>query len=493
MIALSSKQIRDWDQYSIRHEPIASIDLVERAATACFQWMGKNHLPGKGPCYIFCSKGNNAADGLALARLLTEHGQPVELFILEFGQPGTADFQQNLQRIQQLPLPVHYLQEAIALPMIPPGCWVIDALLGTGINRLPEGRMAALIAHINASGNPVLSIDLPSGLLAEVSTPSGTSIKATITLSFQCFKPALLFAENASAFGQLEILDIGLKPAYLNSIDPLYEGIDENFAKGIFKPRPSHAHKGNFGHALLLAGSSGKMGAALLAGKACLRSGPGLLSFYSPEADNGILQTGLQEAMCQLTEPDYGSFAAIGCGPGWGTGNNAAAAVQKLITTYKKPLVLDADALNLMAKYPDWKKSIPAFSILTPHPKEFDRLEGRSDTESERWEKAKTMAIEQQWIVLLKGHHTLVAMPGGKAYFNTSGNASMAKGGSGDVLTGMLTGLLAHGYAPEQAALLGVYLHGRAGELASRVYGMESVLASDIIDQIGAAFKEIGA
>ncbi len=494
MIALSSRQIRDWDQYTIQHEGIESLDLMERAANACVHWMTTQGIPGDHSCYIFCGKGNNGGDGLAIARLLTAKGFRTEVFIMEFGKPGTPDFQANLQRLHELGIAVHYLQEGVPLPELAAGRWIIDALLGTGLDRPPAERLATLISYLNQHDNPVCSIDLPSGMPADGSVlPPGACITATVTLSFQCFKPALLFADNASFFGKVIVLDIGLHPGYLSQTAALYEGVDRALATSIFQPRGPFTHKGHFGHALLLAGSVGKMGAAILAGSACLRSGPGLLSFLNPTGNQAILQIALPEGMCLTAPANYNIYRTVGCGPGLGTGAEAAAALKEVLNNTDRPLVLDADALNLLAIHKDWQPLIPSFSILTPHPREFDRLTGTSVSESQRWEKAQALAKRMNWVVILKGHYSLIAMPGGKAYFNTSGNASMAKGGSGDVLTGMLTGLLAHGYSPEQAALLGVYLHGRAGEIASEVYGMESAIASDTVAQIGNAFKEIGA
>ncbi|MFT4023076.1 MAG: NAD(P)H-hydrate dehydratase [Flavihumibacter sp.] len=493
MFALSARQVRAWDQYTLQQENSPSIDLMERAANACTNWLLQQPLTPEQPFYIFCGNGNNGGDGLAIARLLIENGRRAEVFILEFGKPGTDDFQTNLQRLHALHIPVQYLENDAPLPALPPGCWLIDALLGTGTNRPPTGRLAELIQHINQQDNPVCSIDLPSGMPAGNSAPAGSCITATVTLSFQCYKPALLFADNAAAVGKLVLLDIGLHPAYLKAISPAFEGIDRSLATAIYQPRSPFAHKGTFGHALLLAGSTGKMGAALLAGTACIRSGPGLLSCWNPSGNPDILQTALPEAMCVQQPADLGIYRAVGCGPGLGKDASAARALLTVLDTCEQPLVLDADALNLLAEHPEWQAKVPPFSIVSPHPKEFDRLAGSSGCDSRRWEKAIEMASSKKWIVILKGHYTLVATPGGRSYFNTSGNASMAKGGSGDVLTGMLTGLLAHGYAPEQTALLAVYLHGRAGELASVIHGTESVMASDIVAQIGAAFKEIGA
>lgn len=499
MVVLTAPQVRAWDQFTMEQEPVSSIDLMERAAQRCVDWMESQKIIQQEEFYIFCGKGNNGGDGLVIARLLHQKNRPVHVFILEFGQIGTPEFQHNLQLLHSLAVNIHFLQPGIPLPVIPENYLVIDALLGTGINRPVEGRMAALIQHLNAAGNPIISIDVPSGLYMDESTDHGNIIKATITLSLQCYKPALLYAENAPFFGAIHIIDIGLHPRFLNAIQYSYDLVDHQLASSILRIRNPYSHKGNFGHALLLAGSKGKMGAALLAARAILRSGAGLLSCLVPQQGLNILQSGFPEAMALVAGEEFlegsipalNSYKAIGCGPGIGTNPGTAKLLEEMLSSSALPMVLDADALNIIASTPGLLQKIPPFSILTPHPKEFDRLAGTSTRESDRIQKALAMARQYQLIIVLKGHHTCIAMPGGKAWFNMSGNASMAKGGSGDVLTGILTGLLARGYTPEQTVLLGVYLHGLAGELASDEWGMESVLASDIVQQLGQAFKKL--
>lgn len=496
MVVLTAEQVRAWDQFTMLHEPIASIDLMERAAVSCVKWLEDHRILQQQQFYIFCGKGNNGGDGLAMARLLLEKGRPVDVFILEFGLPGTDEFQHNLKLLHQLPINIHFLQPDVPLPQIPDTVIILDALLGTGTNRPAEGRMAELISQLNASPNFKISIDLPSGLSADKSIYPSLAVQANITLSFQCYKPALFFPENAPYFGQVVILDIGLLPQYLTQIQAPFDLIDQSLAAAIVQPRKAYSHKGNFGHALLAVGSHGKMGAAVLAAKAALRSGAGLLSCLIPENGLSIIQTSVPEAMAITTGTDtlapaaidYTKYSTIGCGPGIGTNPSAAALLEEILIAAKRPVVLDADAINLLAAEPEWLRKLPPFSILTPHPREFERLAGRSSNDEERFQKLRDLAKKYQLVMILKGHRTLIAMPGGKAYFNMSGNASMAKGGSGDVLTGILTGLMVRGYAPDQASLLGVYLHGIAGELASRNLGMESVLATDITEQIGNAF-----
>jgi len=501
MVVLTAEQVRAWDQYTIVNEPVSSIDLMERAAQRCVDWMESQKIIQQEQFYIFCGKGNNGGDGLAIARMLHHKNRPVDVFILEFGHLGTEDFQQNLQLLHNLPINIHFLQPGIPLPVIPDDVLLIDALLGTGINRAVEGRLAELIRHLNSSGNPIISIDLPSGLYTDQSCNPDEAIQASITLSFQCYKPALLLSENARAFGIVHILDIGLDPHFINSLQPKYDLVDQALASNILVMRNPYSHKGTYGHALLFAGATGKMGAAVLAAKALLRSGAGLLSCMVPRQGLTIMQTAFPEAMAITAGDDYlagtpplmDAYKTIGCGPGIGTHPATAELLKQLLLNFQRPMVIDADAINILAKNREWLASVPAFSILTPHPKEFDRLTGPLDSESDRWDKAMEMAQQFQLIIVLKGHRSFIAMPGGKAWFNTSGNASMAKGGSGDVLTGMLTGLLARGYSPEQSALLGVFLHGLAGELASVEWGLESVLASDIINNIGKAFIQLSS
>ncbi|KIC93784.1 bifunctional ADP-dependent NAD(P)H-hydrate dehydratase/NAD(P)H-hydrate epimerase [Flavihumibacter solisilvae] len=506
MVVLTADQVRAWDRFTIQHEPISSINLMERAAKCCTEWLCTNLPSSQSSYYIFCGKGNNGADGLAIARMLYEVDRQVDVFILEFGSSGTAEFQQNLQRLHPLPVGIHYIQTGSGFPIVPPGVIIIDALLGTGTTRPVEGEMRALIELINASPNPTISIDMPSGLFADQSTIPFSSVRAAFTLTFQCLKPAQLLAENAAAIGDLQVMDIGLLPRYLNQVQPEYELTGKTLSQSIIRPRNNFSHKGEFGHALLLAGSFGKMGAAVLAARACLRCGPGLLSCFVPEKGISIMQMAVPEAMVVRSTnsdhektnandehlggdlPPLHQYQTIGCGPGIGTNPATVQLFKELIANFRKPMVLDADALNILSQNQDLFPSLPPFSILTPHPKEFERLAGKSANETERINKARELAKKHQLIFVLKGHHSLIAMPGGSAYFNMSGNASMAKGGSGDVLTGMLTGLLCRGYTPEQAALLGVHLHGLAGEFASADLGMESVLAGDISDHIAKAF-----
>ncbi|HVT86981.1 MAG TPA: NAD(P)H-hydrate dehydratase [Chitinophagaceae bacterium] len=500
MKLLSAIQARDWDQYTIQHEPIASIDLMERAATRCVEWLEQHQYPGK-HFIIFCGKGNNGGDGLAIARMLAEQKNFVTVYILESGHKGSEDFQINLTRLQQSShKDIHFIQTETLFPILPSQAIIIDALFGSGLSRPLEGITSKLVEHINHSGCEIIAIDVPSGLFVDVSSKGNAIIKATHTLSIHTFKPAFLMAENAAFIGHVHIIDIGLKPEFLSTISIHKELLDEAMIRSVYKPRDPFAHKGNFGHALLLAGSYGKMGAAVLAAKACLRSGVGLITCHIPKCGYEILQTALPEAMVLTDfnasfitniESDLSKYNVIGIGPGIGTARETRAALKQLLPQFKKPVVIDADGLNCISLDKELLNSLPPHSILTPHPKEFERLFGESENDFERIEKALINAKLFNCLIVLKGHHTFIATPSGFGYFNSTGNPGMAKGGSGDVLTGILTGLLAQGYSPTDAAMLGVYLHGWAGDIAANKFSEEAMIAGDITEHLGEAFLKL--
>jgi NAD(P)H-hydrate epimerase len=506
MKILSAEQMRGWDIYTMQHEPISSLALMERAANACVQWMRQAGFH-QSPVVIFCGKGNNGGDGLAIARMLATLGTKVTVYILEFGSKGTDDFQANLARLHQVLTDIHFIQSPAHLHPIAPGSIIIDALFGSGLNRAPEGLSADIIQHINEANCVTLAVDMPSGMPADNSSAGNDIVKATYSLTFQALKPAFLLPENAAFTGQVILLDIGLHPQYLASLSTNYELIERYHARQCYRPRNRFMHKGHFGHALLIAGSydpiglsaareirEGKMGAAILAARACLRSGVGLLTCAIPVEGYTILQTAVPEAMVltgALEIGQAGKYAAIGVGPGCGMNNATRIILTYLFAHYPYPIVLDADALNIIALNPELLPRIPPGSILTPHPKEFERLFGATPNDYARLARATEKAALYQCFIVLKGHHSFIACPDGKGWFNSTGNAGMATGGSGDVLTGILTGLLAQGYTPLQTCLLGVYLHGRAGDIAAEKYSMESMIAGDITNCLGEAFKEM--
>ena len=489
MKLLSTQQIQEWDAYTIHNEPISSIDLMERAAKACVSYIITEATVNSN-IKIFCGKGNNGGDGLAIARQLIKKGFRVTPYIIELGSLGTTAFQTNLQRLHVVCKDIHFIQSDLNFPVINKTDIVVDALMGSGLSRPITGLYLSLIEHINAAACNVISIDLPTGLLIDQCSTANTIIKASTTLTFQSLKLCFLAAENAPFFGRIKLLDIQLKPSFLTGLDTNYSMVEEVQIKAMLQHRMPFSHKGNFGHALLIAGGIGKMGAAILSAKACLRSGVGLLSVSIPIDTAPIMHIALPELMVvsrDAAEIDYKSYAAVGVGPGIGTDETMQQNLQQLLVQYQKPIVLDADALNIIALNPSWVANIPAGSILTPHPKEFDRLFGKSNSVFDRWQKALDFSVQYNCVILVKGHYTLIAHKG-KGWFNNTGNVGLAKGGSGDILTGIITALLAQGYSSENAAVLGVYLHGLAADFSLDKQSVESLLASDTIDSIGKAF-----
>ena len=497
MKLFSAEEIRLWDQYTIQHEPISAIGLMERAARQCVEWLEQNSYLDK-PFHVFCGKGNNGGDGLAIARMLSDRKIAVTVHILEFGHKGTDDFQTNLAKLHQHPdVSIRFIQTEKNFHELKPDDLIIDALFGSGLNRGLEGVTAKLVTHINESGCHVISIDIPSGLFTDRSSRGQVAVKADHTLSFQNYKLSFLMAENAEFVGEVHILDIGLLPDFSQSLFTKYELTDDLMIQAIYRPRNRFSHKGNFGHALIIAGSYGKIGAAILAGSACLRSGVGLITTHIPKCGYDIMQTSLPEAMVMTdfnssfvtkVDDDLSKYRAIGIGPGIGTASETKKMLRDVFNNYSEPLVLDADALNIIAAQNDLLPLIPAGSVLTPHPREFVRLFGETVNDFERVELALIKAKELNCVILLKGHYSLIATPGRKAFFNSTGNAGMATGGSGDVLTGIITGLLAQNYPPEDASILGAYIHGWAGDRAAATLSKEAMIAGDIIHHLPEAF-----
>lgn len=492
MKILSASQIRDADAYTIANEPIAPIDLMERASSVFVLWYVAKFTPEQ-PVAIFCGNGNNGGDGLAIARLLHEGNYKVSVW-MTIGGNTTKDRDINEQRLTKLnQIPQHQLLDGDPYPTINERAVVIDAIFGSGLNRPVTGWLAGLIEHLNNQPVSRVAVDVPSGLFAD-SMSDGAIFKAHHTLSFEAPRFSFLFTENDEFVGDWEYRSIGLNTDFIASVPSPYRIIAPTDIKLITRNR--HSHKGTYGHSLIIAGSYGKIGAAILASKACLRSGAGLVTTYLPQCGYVPMQTALPEVMT-LTDgeekyitaiPDIGAYSAIGIGPGIGQSTETLKALFKLIEAADKPLVLDADALNLISHNLPWLNRLPANSIITPHPKEFERLFGPSSNSMERLELAKTHAKEHNIFIVLKGAHTAIVSPRQEVWFNSTGNPGMATGGSGDVLTGIITGMLAQGYKPVQAAINGVYLHGLAGDLAAQKLGQESMIASDIIKQLGNAF-----
>lgn len=494
---LDTQQIRQADAFTIVQEPISSVDLMERAATNLYQQF-KNRLRPEHQVFVFCGTGNNGGDGLVLSRLMIYDGFQVNTFILRTGNDETSDFSINLERLKDIGGKILDINQKETFPHLPDNTLVIDALFGSGLNRPLEGLAAELTEHINMSGAVVVSVDMPSGLFADKPMPKGESavIRADYTYTFELPKLAMLMPENEFFVGEWQVVPIGLHSDFIAKAHTNYYFSSPDFVCSLLKGRRRHAHKGDFGHALLIAGSSGKGGAALLAAEACLRSGAGLLHVHLPATLQSAFLSRLPEAMISNEPgdhfsqlPDLKQYNVIGIGPGLGTAPETASALKLLIQQARAPMLLDADALNILSENPTWLAFLPVGSIITPHPGEFRRLAGSWQNSFERLEMQRHLSIRHGLIIVLKGAYTCISLPDGRCFFNSTGNPGMATGGSGDVLTGIITGLLARGYEPAEAALLGTYVHGLAGDLAARELGQDSMIAGDITSKLGKAFR----
>lgn len=486
------EQIRAMDAYTIAHEPIASIDLMERASQAFVRWFCNQYVNTR-PIAVFCGKGNNGGDGLAIARILSSCGYDVQVFIVEYTLHATDDFQHNLSRLGNHLTP-HRIHSENALPQLGRHVVCIDALLGSGLSRPVDGLLGIVINHLNTLPNKLIAVDIASGLYTDQpNAPSDIIIKPRYTITFQLPKLAFLLPQNAEYVGEWRAVDIGLSAQYIAGTDTPYYFTDKSEAEKRIKPRQKFSHKGTYGHAVIIAGSYGKMGAAVLSGKACLRSGVGLLTMHVPACGYEITQISVPEAMTTVDEsakyiskiPDLTSATAIGIGPGIGQDSATVKALEKVLQQAKVPVIIDADALNILSANRHLLYKLPENTILTPHPKEFQRLAGESSNEYERLEKARAFSSKYKVIICLKGANTAVVLPNGEVHFNSTGNPGMATGGTGDVLTGIITSLLAQKYDPADAAILGVYQHGLAGDRAAEARGQTALIASDVVEHLG--------
>jgi ADP-dependent NAD(P)H-hydrate dehydratase / NAD(P)H-hydrate epimerase len=501
MKVFEANQIREIDEYTIRNEPVASVDLMERAAMGCVSWISSHVRTGEN-IRIFSGPGNNGGDGWAIARLMAARGyHQISLYLLQISKIISPDSVINRQRLEeQNKVPVIEISREADFPVIGSHDIIIDALFGSGLSRSLEGLSAALVNHINASGSRVIAIDIPSGLHGDNTySVKSTIIKARDTLSFEFPKRSFFYAENDNFVGNWHIIPIGLHPGIIGEKFTPYHYLTFADIRGLYRKRPRFSHKGSFGHALLVAGSYGMMGAAILCARACLRSGVGLLTTHVPRSGYPILQEAVPESVFNIDSSDHvfselpskRNYSAAGIGPGIGVAPSTIKALELLLGTSHHPFVLDADALNILAAHPEMYGLLPPNTILTPHPGEFDRLAGISENGRMRNNRQMDFAVDHKVIIILKGAFSSVAMPDGTCYYNSTGNPGMATGGSGDVLTGIILSLLAQGYPPSDAALLGTYVHGQAGDLAALEIGQQALIASDIIDHLGEVFLKI--
>jgi NAD(P)H-hydrate epimerase len=493
MKILTAKQTKAADDFTIKNEPIASIDLMERAGTNCTSWIIDNYTTDI-PVIIFCGIGNNGGDGLVIARLLKKKGFDVSVYVVEFSKKYSPDFSENLKKIEKEKANIHFLTENNFSFQLPENILVIDAIFGNGLSKPISGFIAEIITTINTSNTTVIAIDIPSGLFADsnINNNSTAIIEADYTLTIQQPKQSFFAVETEKYVGEFIIIDIDISQEFLNEVVSDTYFVTHELILPILKKRTKFSHKGSYGHSLIIAGSKGKMGAAVLASRACLTIGAGLVTALVPEVGLNVLQITNPEVMCIPTSekdyinelPDLSNYNSIGVGPGIGTEKQTQNSVKLLIQNAKQPLVLDADALNILAENKTWLAFLPPHTILTPHPKEFERLVGKTSNSEEKWQLQKEFAIKHQVVVVLKGANTSIACPNGEMYFNATGNPGMATAGSGDVLTGIITGLVAQGYPPSQSAILGVYVHGFAGDKAKEALSENTLIASDIINNL---------
>lgn len=501
MRILSAAQHRELDRATLRADGINSLELMERAAVAWTERFTTIFPASHREVVIVAGTGNNGGDGLAIARLLRLADRTVNIIHARVGSPSNDNLT-NLQRAKATGVPVRVLNEGDDLPNIADGSLLIDALFGTGLSRPIEGYWAELIDHLNRMPVTRVAVDLPSGLSADERSV-GAVFRADLTLSLGYPKLALFAPASSPFLGRWVLVGFRVHHAFVDGLPAAgtYEMLTGPTVSKLLKLRHANDHKGTFGHALLVAGAYGKMGAAVISARSVLRAGAGLVTTHVPRAGYEIMQITFPEAMCSIDDHRYhftgikgvDKYDAVGVGPGLGTDGSTAKGLHKLIEHYRKPMVIDADALNILAAKPEWLDQLPKNSLLTPHPKEFERLFGPAEDDFARWRVQSESAVRYGLVVLLKTGFTSIATPDGKLYFNTTGNPGMGTGGTGDALTGILTGLLAQGYYPTDAATLGVYLHGLAGDTAADELEQESLLAEDLVNSLGKAYKQLHA
>ena len=502
MKVLTASQIQELDAYTIEYEPISSIELMERASLAFVESM-MTIFDKSFKVIVFSGTGGNGGDALSVSRLLNVRGYTVEVYFFNTDGKISEDCRTNRKRlIEECPdVSFKEIDSQFEPPMLTKDMVVVDGLFGIGLNKPLSGGYASLVKYINNSSTNVVSIDIPSGLMAEDNSFNVRAhiIRADYTFTFQFLKLAFLLADNAAYLGKVKVLDVGLHPDGIREIDTQYSIVDEDTIGKKLRPRSPFAHKGHFGHALLVAGSYGMAGAAILSANACLKSGAGKLTIHTPKVNNDILQIAVPCAVLHhdtnnnvfSSAVDSAPFQALGIGCGIGATQETAIAFIEQVRHTSVPLVVDADGLNILAGHKGWIQQIPKNAILTPHPKELQRLLDNGSDSSEMLRAARDMASRQSVYIILKGHNTAICTPQGKVFFNTTGNPGMATAGSGDVLTGLLVGLLSQGYSEEDTCILGCYIHGLAGDLAVDKIGEEGLTASDIVDFLPSAFRKL--
>lgn len=496
-----ASKVREIDAYTIRHEPIDSIDLMERAASRLTGWYVR-HFKTDRRVVIIAGPGNNGGDALAMARMLAGRQYRVICYLLDPKNKRSEDNQINLKRLKEQGIVhVEELKEGRPIPGFRQGDIIVDGIFGSGLTRPAGGFFGQVIQHINTHASTIVSIDIPSGLFGEDNSGNDPDriVRAHFTVTFQFPFLSFFFAENEQFTGRWRVLDIGLHKGYIRQSECTYNYHQRDDIARMLPVRRKHDHKGKYGHALVIAGSYGMMGAAVLAAEAALRAGAGLVTGHIPARGYDVFQTAIPEAIASIDPsdqlvtriPDTDMYTAVAVGPGLKKTEETKAMIDALLKKIDVPLVIDADALNILAAHPELMKMVPHNAILTPHPGEFDRLAGPSESSWNRHLAQIAYSREHRVITVLKGAYTGISLPDGSYLFNTTGNPGMATGGSGDVLTGIIVSLLAQGMRPEEAAVAGVYLHGIAGDLAVGAQGEAALIAGDIIGSLGAAYRHI--
>ena len=499
MKLFTASQIRELDANTLTELHIPSHELMERAAQAFTNQLLKE-FESTQEFTLFCGKGNNGGDALAIARQLKAAGKIISVYSVEYTSKSSIDHDYMFDKLksacQVVPKKITTASECPSLTDA--RTVIIDGLLGTGTTRPCEGLLAEVIQKINLFNGIKVSIDIPSGMPADTFNTDYLAVQSTVTYTFQFPKLAFMLPVASKHVPRFEILDIGISQQAITRTPSRFFYTTPNDLLPILKHREVASHKGQFGHAQIIAGSKGKSGAAVIAARACLRSGAGLLTVRTTQDTATALNAAIPEAMTEIVQGDFVDnlekserYNVIGVGPGLGVNSSTNQLLRQLLNYYKGSLVLDADAITLLADNPTWYHYLPPHTILTPHVKEFSRLIGETLNEQERLIAASNFATKYAVILVLKGLHTAIAMPDGSIHFNSTGNAGLAKGGSGDALTGIITGLLARGYNAPQSALLGVYLHGHAADILAEETSQESILATDVADKIPYAFKSL--
>jgi hydroxyethylthiazole kinase-like uncharacterized protein yjeF len=497
MKLFSREQLRKWDQISIERHYSSSAELMEIAARLCAEVLVDKALSNR---YIFfCGTGNNGGDGLVMARLL--HEQQIDVLVIVVGDAssGSSDFRENLQSSIDGDLPLHFMSAMPESFEVDAEAVIVDAMFGSGLNRPIDGWHAELIGFINALPNRVVAIDMPSGLQADVlHAQTGAIIEADITLTIELPKRSMVFPENDAYVGKMVIVPLGLDPEFEVDEPCMWSFIDDREVAPLLRVRAKYSHKGSHGHLQVIAGSHGMMGACMLVSYAAMRAGTGKVTACVSDSGLLIMQTAVPEAVCKTgfgaTEMErfeaIDNATAIVLGPGIGLGSGAVNVLDGWLSSPTVPAVVDADALTLLSRE-GWLKRLPANSVITPHVGEFDRLFGSHANHFARLQTQLQQSKALNVIIVLKGAHTRITTPDGRIYINSTGNPGMATAGSGDVLSGMIGGFLAQGYESLHAALLGVYMHGLAGDVAAEARGIDSIIARDIIEFVGDAYQHL--